>query len=44
VSDPTILSIAAEDHLHEATGFCLFLLRAGRGDESIDFAKVNLFR
>jgi len=30
--------------LHEATGFGLFLLKAminGRGDELIDFAKVN---
>jgi len=44
VSDPAILSIATDDHLHEATGFRVFLLKAGRGDELIDFAKVNLFR
>jgi len=47
VSDPAILSIATDDHLHEATGFGLFFLKAminGRGDELIDLAKVNLFR
>jgi hypothetical protein len=39
VSAPAILSIATDDHLHEATGFNLFLLKAGRGDELIHFAK-----
>jgi hypothetical protein len=44
VSDPVIVSIATDDHLHEPTGFGQFLLKAGRGDELIDFAKMNLFR
>jgi hypothetical protein len=39
MSDPEILSIATDDHLHEATGFGLFLFKAGRDDQLIDLAK-----
>jgi hypothetical protein len=44
VSDLAILSMPSDDHLHEATGFGLLLVKAGRDDELIDLAKVNLFR